>query len=124
MLKNVDSLFPFYLALALSIFFLLGYWIFGYFGWQPAAQSLSMIGRVSAWCERVSGGIFREPANALSNLGFMIIGLSMLYVLSKEKTDSTKMNLFFGITPISGLYAGAVIWLGPGSMLMHGTYTI
>ena len=124
MLKKETELFPFYTALLLSVLFLVAYWIFGYFGWQPSSQSLSMIGKMSVWCERVTGGIFREPANALSNLGFMMIGLSMFYVLSKEKTDSTNGNVFFGITPVSTLYAGAVIWLGPGSMLMHGTHTL
>ena len=31
--------------------------------------------------------------------------------------------LFFGHTPVSLLYAGSVIWLGGGSLLMHGTHT-
>ena len=108
MLKKETELFPFYTALLLSVLFLVAYWIFGYFGWQPSSQSLSMIGKMSVWCERVTGGIFREPANALSNLGFMIIGLSMFYVLSKEKTDSTNGNAFFGITPVSTLYLSLI----------------
>jgi hypothetical protein len=29
----------------------------------------------------------------------------------------------FGHSPIALLYAGAAIWLGPGSLLMHGTHT-
>ena len=43
------------------------------------------IGGISRWCERIVDGIFREPANALSNLGFMISGLLMFKVLSDEK---------------------------------------
>ena len=42
------------------------------------------IGAISGWCERVSGGIFREPSNTLSNIGFMLAGLLMLKVLSED----------------------------------------
>ena len=114
---------PFSIALALSLSFLLVYYIFGNLGWAPSSESLKLIGQISGWCERVSGGIFREPVNALSNLGFMVVGLSMFFILSKEQLDTQNGNLFYGITPVSVLYAGAVIWLGPGSMLMHGTHT-
>jgi len=31
--------------------------------------------------------------------------------------------MMFGLSPIALLYAGAAIWLGPGSLLMHGTHT-
>ena len=54
MLKKETELFPFYTALFLSVLFLVAYWIFGYFGWQPSSQSLSMIGKMSVWCERVT----------------------------------------------------------------------
>ena len=123
MLSLLNPRSPFAIALALSLSFLLLYSVFGYLGWAPSSESLKMIGEVSGWCERVSDGIFREPANAISNLGFMVAGLSMLLILSKEEQDSLQGNSFYGITPISLLYAGAVIWLGPGSMLMHGTHT-
>ena len=43
------------------------------------------IGEVSRWCERISGGYFREPANALSNLGFITTGLIMFWILANEK---------------------------------------
>ncbi|MDA9805375.1 ceramidase domain-containing protein, partial [Gammaproteobacteria bacterium] len=48
-------------------------------------------------------------------------GLYMFWVICSDKQDST--NPFIGITPISVLYASVVIYLGPGSMLMHGTNT-
>jgi len=82
------------------------------------------IGEVSSWCERVSGGVFREPSNTLSNLGFMVSGLLMLKVLSAEgESDGAAKNTFIGLNRISVLYAAAVIYLGPGSWLMHGTHT-
>ena len=39
--------------------------MFGYNGWGPAAENEQAIGQISRWCERVSGGFFREPANTL-----------------------------------------------------------
>ena len=83
-----------------------------------------VIGTISGWCERVSGGVFREPANTVSNIGFIISGLLMLRVLSAENgLENVNKNTFTGLNPISVLYAIAVIFLGPGSWLMHGTHT-
>ena len=48
---------------------------FGYNGWGPAAENEQAIGEISRWCERVSGGFFREPSNTLGNLGFVFTGL-------------------------------------------------
>ena len=64
----------------------------------------------------------REPANALSNLGFMVSGLLMFKVLSDEKTRDNQR--FYGVNKTSGIFAAAVIYLGPGSMLMHGTHRL
>ena len=83
-----------------------------------------VIGTISGWCERVSGGVFREPANTVSNIGFIISGLLMLRVLSAENgLENVNKNTFTSLNPISVLYAIAVIFLGPGSWLMHGTHT-
>ncbi len=79
------------------------------------------IGEVSRWCERISGGYFREPANALSNLGFMITGLLMFWILANEK--KIVGSRFHGPTITALTYATAAVWLGPGSLLMHGTHT-
>ena len=80
-----------------------------------------VIGEVSRWCERISGGYFREPANALSNLGFMFTGLLMFWILANEK--KIKGSRFHGPTITALTYATAAVWLGPGSLLMHGTHT-
>ena len=79
------------------------------------------IGEISRWCERISDGYFREPANALSNIGFILTGIFMVYILSREEV--TVHNFFIGFTSISVLYASASIFLGPGSLMMHGTHT-
>ena len=117
----VNRFFYFYIALSISFIFLFVFFILSSFGLIQSSEGASLIGEASRWCERVSGGLFREPLNTLSNLGFMIVGLYMFWVICSDKQDST--NPFIGITPISVLYASVVIYLGPGSMLMHGTNT-
>ena len=114
------KVFP--LALIVSFSFMVVYVSLGLLGVIPSLESGAVIGEASRWCERVSTSMFREPVNALSNLGFMITGLLMFWVLSKD-VRSADSNQFHGLTPISMLYAGAAIYLGPGSMLMHGTHT-
>lgn len=114
---------PMRLACLASGLFLFLYLLLGTVGWAPSSQSLASIGEASYWCERVYPGLFREPVNALSNLGFMLAGLLMFYVLSKDQDTPESQNQLTGFTPLSILYASAVIWLGPGSMLMHGTHT-
>ena len=90
-------------------------------GYMLSIEPGLSIGGISRWCERIVDGIFREPANALSNLGFMVSGLLMFKVLSDEKTRDNQR--FYGVNKTSGIFAAAVIYLGPGSMLMHGTHT-
>ena len=49
------------------------------------------------------------------------VGLYIFWILSNVEQNSS--NHFIGINKISVLYASVVIYLGPGSMLMHGTNT-
>ena len=116
-----NKFYPFYLALSISISFLVIFFVLSAFGLIQSIEASYLIGEASRWCERVSGGLFREPLNTLSNLGFMVSGLYMFWIICNDKQDSS--NPFIGITPISMLYASVVIFLGPGSMLMHGTNT-
>ncbi|MDA9570882.1 ceramidase [Gammaproteobacteria bacterium] len=115
------KLYSYYLALIVSISFLLIFFILSAFNLIQSSESTSLIGEASRWCERVSGGLFREPVNTLSNLGFMIVGLYLFRTLCNDNQNSR--NPFIGINSISVLYASVVIYLGPGSMLMHGTNT-
>ena len=118
MTRNLN---PFYLAASISFLFLVFFFILSALGLIQSAENAYLIGEASRWCERVSDGIFREPVNTLSNLGFMIVGLYLFWILCNDPKDSN--NPFIGINPISILYASVVIYLGPGSMLMHGTNT-
>ena len=117
-----DAYKPFKLGLAASFAFFLGYVLFGWQGWGAPAVVEQAVGDVSRWCERVQPGLFHEPVNALSNLGFMVAGLLMLWLLGRD-VEAGRTGMMFGHSPIALLYSGAAICLGPGSMLMHGTHT-
>jgi Ceramidase len=96
----------------------------GLSGWWAPAANEQAIGEVSRWCERVSGGLLREPSNTLGNLGFVIAGLSMFVVLARDTMSGRpRVNRFIGNQPTALVYAGAVVFLGPGSMVMHGSHT-
>ena len=114
---------PLKVALYVSLTFIIGYVLIGLWTWGNTNQVIDSVGQISQWCERVHLGLFREPVNALSNLGFMLAGLYMFYTLKQDPENVSDQNRFRGYTPISILYASTVIWLGPGSMLMHGTQT-
>ena len=116
-----DKFYHFYVDTIVSISFLFLFFTLSALGLIQSTEASNLIGEASRWCERVSDGLFREPVNTLSNLGFMVVGLYIFWVLCNDKKNST--NPFIGINKISILYASVVIYLGPGSMLMHGTNT-
>ncbi|MGA8041144.1 MAG: hypothetical protein WCA93_13650, partial [Acidimicrobiia bacterium] len=63
-------------SIALMVFAVL-FIIGGANGWWAPAANEQAIGEISRWCERVSGGLLREPVNTLGNLGFVLSGLAM-----------------------------------------------
>ena len=108
-------------VLAFGVIFVL----FGVGGWGAPAANEQAIGEVSRWCERVDGGLLREPVNTLGNLGFVIAGLAMFWTLARDETEGRPPeNPFVGNRPIGLLYASATVFLGPGSMVMHGSHTV
>jgi len=112
-----------YVLVALGVFALL-FVAAGVAGWWTPAENEQAIGEVSRWCERVSGGILREPVNTLGNLGFVVAGIAMFLVLARDTIRGRpRTNRFIGNQPIGLLYAGASLFLGPGSMVMHGSHT-
>lgn len=110
-------------AAALAVFaglFVLG----GSLGWWTPAANEQPIGDISRWCERVAGGIMREPLNTLGNMAFVITGMVMFAVLARDTVGNVaRPNPFIANQPLALLYAGASVFLGPGSMLMHGSHT-
>ncbi len=123
LIKQMNNIFTkenaFNITLVASIGFLVIFSLLSYFQLIQSIDTLGLIGEASRWCERVSGGIFREPINTLTNLGFMVVGIYILYKLTNE----ISFNEFSGLNKITILYGVTVVYLGPGSMMMHGTNT-
>ena len=82
------NLYHFYVACFISSLFLIIFFILSSLGLIQSAESTSLIGEASRWCERVSDGIFREPINTLSNLGFMVVGLYIFWILCNDDKNS------------------------------------
>ena len=60
------------------------------------------------YCERTNNQIFNEPINAISNVFFIIVSISLFKILKKNKTN--KINY---IQPI------LIFFIGIGSFLFH-----
>jgi predicted membrane channel-forming protein YqfA (hemolysin III family) len=104
--------------------FAIGFVLFGLSGWGPPAANEQAIGEVSRWCERVNDGLLREPINTLGNLGFVAVGLLIFATLARDiERGIPSSNRFMGHDPVALLYGAAALFLGPGSMVMHGTHT-
>ena len=111
---------------ALGALFVFGalFAVWGALGWGAPAANEQAIGEVSRWCERVGSGFLREPVNTLGNLGFVVAGFVMLVTLARDVLQGRSAdNRMIGNSPVAALYAGAAFFLGPGSMVMHGTHT-
>jgi hypothetical protein len=84
------------------------------------------LGRVkqttSGYCEMSHEGLFKEPLNTWSNLGFIIVCLiiawQMMWGSFKENA-----NIFTRSDLMSIFFSSMVICFGPGSMAMHASYT-
>ena len=61
-----NRIFP--VVLIVTFLFLILYSLLASLGILIPNESQQTIGDISRWCERISGSIFREPVNALSNL--------------------------------------------------------
>lgn len=115
---------PLLLTISLLASFAVSAVLTGQNGWGAPADNEQAIGEVSRWCERVNGGFLREPVNTLGNLGFVVAGLLMFWMLARDViADRAPVNRLIGHTPIALLYAATAVFLGPGSMVMHGTHT-
>ena len=60
------------------------------------------------YCERTNDQIFNEPVNAISNIFFIIVSLSLIKILRKNQS-----NKIYYIQPI------LIFFIGIGSFLFH-----
>ncbi|UJR11853.1 hypothetical protein I4U23_016033 [Adineta vaga] len=76
----------------------------------------------TGYCEKAQQGWIKEPINTWSCLGFIVIGL---IIASQMQWGSLKnnANIFTRSDFMPIFFSSLVICLGPGSMVMHATYT-
>ena len=74
------------------------------------------------FCEAEHPGLIKEPANTWSNLGFIIAGLCIAWILSTGRY-AANANSFTRKRFYAFFFPCLVIFLGPGSMAMHATKT-
>jgi hypothetical protein len=75
----------------------------------------------SGFCEKIQDGWIREPANTISNLAFVFVGLYILWLAQHDPTDghpSLSNRSWFLI-----MYAISCAAVGVGSFAMHGFNT-
>ena len=73
------------------------------------------VGRGGNFCEAPHPGWIRQPANTLSNAGFVVAGLLVAARAGRLPRDGVMS------TTVATAYACIVVLLGPGSAAMHAT---
>ncbi len=72
------------------------------------------VGRGESFCEAARPGLLEQPANSLSNLGFVVAGLAVGWHARLGAGRLARPGL-------ATAYAVLVVLLGPASMAMHAT---
>jgi len=74
------------------------------------------------FCEHFRDGWVKQPANTWSNLGFVAAGLWIATrVGDGVRVAGAGRNLLTRSRTMPAVYAALVVFLGPGSMFMHGS---
>jgi hypothetical protein len=74
------------------------------------------------YCEAFTGGIVEQPVNTLSNFGFVVVGLWILWTASQDRTAGSGSRMTTEqVYPL--LYGAVGVFLGVGSMYFHASMT-
>ena len=129
MWEHLKAYREFYLGAVAFAVFMLFFMIFGLMGF-PEGKFDTCYNAVTkidgCWCERLHAGHIKEPSNTWSNLGFVAVGLIVLWWVGSDRAGA--INPRNRMTSTSDtlyptLYGGIVLFMGPGSMLYHGSMT-
>jgi hypothetical protein len=71
------------------------------------------------FCERVRPGFVKQPANTWSNFGFIIAGVYIGWLSYRNRFTAENLMTATFFFPV--LFACIVVFLGPGSIAMHGS---
>lgn len=74
------------------------------------------VNRGATFCEASRDGVVKQPANTVSNFGFVLAGLLIGWHVARRGTRADE----FG-DGVATSYAALVVLLGPGSAAMHAT---
>lgn len=86
--------------------------------WLALAQGWlgADVGRGNGFCEAARDGLVRQPANTLSNAGFVLAGLVIAWQVGRGLPAGAVLSRSRGTA-----YAVLVVLLGPGSAAMHAS---
>jgi hypothetical protein len=74
------------------------------------------VGRGDNFCEAARSGLVKQPANTLSNLGFVVAGMLIAWRTTHRPEGGRVLS-----TSLATAYACVVVLLGPASAAMHAT---
>jgi hypothetical protein len=109
--------------------------VLGAAGW-PGAANTCATGTGGCYCENIDPhhpelsaifahpGMFAQPVNTWSNIGFMLLGLTMLWWIGWERATGRSpahRNLLTTTTWVMAFYGFMTVFLGPGSMMFHAS---
>jgi hypothetical protein len=95
---------------------------FAWAGWPGAPNRC--LESASCFCEAAHPGLVRQPANTLSNLGFVAVGLAVAAASGRRRARGhAGGNPLATGTLVPTLAALAIALLGPGSMFLHASLT-
>jgi hypothetical protein len=92
-------------------------------GWPGSPDICTTYAPDRCFCEYFDRpGIIKQPANTWSNVGFVIVGLGILWHLGTARQQGRSINNpMTTATPYSITYGMLVGFLGPASMFFHGS---
>ena len=77
----------------------------------------------ACFCERVSTGLIRQPINAYTNLGYILVGILILVFLRKSKASYRSRSSISDLPRrILILFGIAYIAVGIGSFIYHASF--
>lgn len=89
----------------------------GWSGWPGDVGTAGI-----SFCEALRPGPIKQPANTWSNLGFVVVGLSIGFFAAWRGVEANS-NRMRATLLYPTLYASVATFLGPGSMAMHASTT-
>jgi hypothetical protein len=112
---------PSFIATAVATVFALAVLLaLGVDGWPGTPSRCVASMEPTCFCERLRPGLIAQPANTLSNFGFILVGLGIAgYADRRRGLAGEPENLLTTTVFYPTAFAVVTAMLGPGSMAMH-----